>query len=134
SHSRGALLAIVAMLAFFWLKTRAKAMTGLMLLVLVPVAIGLMPEKWEERMRTIQTYEEDASAMGRLNAWRMAFNLAQDRPLVGGGFEIYTQEVFARYAPDPTDVHAAHSIYFQMLGEHGFVGLSLFLLLWLLLW
>jgi len=134
SHSRGALLAILAMLAFFWLKTRAKVRTGLMLLVLVPVAIGLMPQKWDERMRTIQTYEEDASAMGRLNAWRMAFNLAQDRPLVGGGFEIYNAEVFARYAPDPTDVHAAHSIYFQMLGEHGFVGLSLFLLLWLLLW
>jgi hypothetical protein len=31
-------------------------------------------------------------------------------------------------------VHSAHSIYFQMLGEHGFVGLALFLLLWLLVW
>ena len=57
------------MLAFFWLRTRAKVSTGLILLVLVPVAIGVMPEKWEDRMRTIQTYEEDASAMGRLNAW-----------------------------------------------------------------
>ena len=27
----------------------------------------------------------------------------------------------------PDDVHAAHSIYFQMLGEHGYVGLILFL-------
>jgi O-antigen ligase len=30
--------------------------------------------------------------------------------------------------------HAAHSIYFQVLGEHGFVGLGLFLLLWILVW
>ena len=32
-------------------------------------------------------------------------------------------EMFARYAPDPDDVHDAHSIYFEVLGEHGFVGL-----------
>ena len=42
--------------------------------------------------------------------------------------------MFDRYAPVPEDVHAAHSIYFQVLGEHGFVGLSLFLLLWVLVW
>lgn len=57
----------------------------------------------------------------------MAINVANDRPLVGGGFELYTRRVFAKYAPDPLDVHAAHSIYFQILGEHGYVGLALFL-------
>jgi probable O-glycosylation ligase (exosortase A-associated) len=102
--------------------------------MLLPVAIWFMPEKWESRMRSIQTYEQDTSAMGRINAWMMAFNLANDRPLIGGGFEIYNKELFGRYAPDPDDVHAAHSIYFQMLGEHGYVGLGLFLLLWILVW
>jgi putative inorganic carbon (HCO3(-)) transporter len=133
SHSRGALLAIGAMLAFMWLKSRAKVMTGIMLAVLVCVAIGFMPEKWDDRMRSIGDYEEDGSAQGRINAWTMAFNLATDRPL-GGGFQIDNLDVFSRYAPNPTDVHAAHSIYFQVLGEHGFVGLFLFLLLWLLVW
>ena len=42
--------------------------------------------------------------------------------------------MFARYAPDPCDLHAAHSIYFQILGEHGFVGLGIFLLFWALTW
>jgi putative inorganic carbon (hco3(-)) transporter len=134
SQSRGGLLAAAAMLGFLWLKGRSKLLTGLALLVLVPVAIGFMPDQWEERMRTIETYEQDASALGRINAWMMTLNLAKDRPLVGGGFEIYNLDVFGRYAPDPEDVHAAHSIYFQMLGEHGFVGLFLFLLLWLLVW
>jgi probable O-glycosylation ligase (exosortase A-associated) len=134
SQSRGALLAIAAMLALLWLKSRAKLGTGIMLLVLFSVGVAFMPDKWDNRMRSIENYEEDASAQGRFNAWMNAFHLAQDRPLVGGGFEIYTPEVFARYAPDPTDVHSAHSIYFQMLGEHGFVGLLLFLLLWLLVW
>ena len=71
--------------------------------------------------------------MGRLNAWWMAWNLARDR-FLGGGFEVITPELFARYAPNPLDLHAAHSIYFQILGEHGFVGLALFLLLWFLTW
>jgi probable O-glycosylation ligase (exosortase A-associated) len=134
SHSRGALLAISAMLALLWLKNRNKLITGVMLALLVPAAIGFMPENWEDRMRSIQNYKQDASAMGRINAWMMAVNLANDRPLVGGGFEIYNQSVFGRYAPDPSDVHSAHSIYFQMLGEHGYVGLALFLLLWTLVW
>ena len=134
SHSRGALLAIAAMLAFLLLKSRAKVVTGLAFLVLIPVGIGIMPDTWEDRMWSIANYEEDASAQGRINAWMMAFNLAKDRALTGGGFEIYNQDTFARYAPNPTDVHAAHSIYFQMLGEHGFIGLFLFVLLWLLVW
>lgn len=71
--------------------------------------------------------------MGRINAWWMAFNLASER-FLGGGFEIYNSMTFARYAPDPADVHAAHSIYFQVLGEHGFVGLVLYLLLGMFSW
>jgi probable O-glycosylation ligase (exosortase A-associated) len=133
SHSRGGFLAIAAMLGFLWLKSRAKAATGLVILLLVPVAIGFMPEKWGDRMWTIQTYEQDGSAMGRINAWETANNVALDRPF-GGGFEMHSPSVYARYAPDPTIPRAAHSIYFQMLGEHGFVGLALFLLLWILVW
>ncbi len=94
-----------------------------------------MPEQWSARMDTINTYEEDMSVQGRFNAWAMAFNLAKDRPLVGAGFEIATRENFDRYAPDVTSGrHAAHSIYFQALGEHGFVGLGLYLLLGFLTW
>jgi len=134
SHSRGALLGISAMLALLWLRSRNKIITGFVLALLAPVAIGFMPEKWKDRMRSIQNYEQDGSAMGRINAWTMAINLANDRPLVGGGFEMRSPSVYARYAPDPTVVRSAHSIYFQVLGEHGYVGLALFLLLWVLVW
>jgi len=94
-----------------------------------------MPEQWNRRMDTIETYEVDRSVQGRFSAWGMAFNLAKDRPLVGGGFVVVRPELFARYAPNKTDVpRAAHSIYFQALGEHGFVGLGLYLLLGFLTW
>ena len=133
SYSRGALVGIAAMVFFLWLKSPRKMLTGGVLAMLIPVAFLFMPEQWFSRMDTIQTYEQDASAMGRLNAWEMAYNLARDR-FFGGGFEIYDRTVFALYAPNPEDIHAAHSIYFQALGEHGFVGLGLYLLLAILTW
>ncbi len=133
SHSRGALLAIAAMAAVLWWRSDKKfAMAGL--LVVAGVALlSFMPEEWWARMATIGTYDEDTSATGRINAWWMAFNLAKAN-FFGGGFMVYTQELFGRYAPNPLDVHAAHSIYFMVLGEHGFVGLFLFMLMWFFVW
>lgn len=133
SYSRGALLAIAAMGAYLWLKSKEKVALGLVLVLLVPVMFVVMPSQWHERMDTIQTYDADASAMGRINAWHMATNLAMDRPL-GGGFQIYDAGVFRQYAPVPDDIHAAHSIYFQILGEHGFFGLLIYLVIGMLTW
>lgn len=134
SYSRGALLAIAAMGGFLWLKSRKKAGLGLLVIFAIPPLIAFMPEQWSQRMDTINTYEEDESVQGRFNAWWMAYNLAKDRPLTGGGFEVAMPELFYRYAPNPYDIHAAHSIYFQVLGEHGFVGLALYLLLGFMTW
>lgn len=134
SYSRGALIAISCAALFLWLKSSKKAGVGLAVIFLLPLLIAFMPEDWTNRMQTIDTYQQDGSAMGRINAWHMAWNLALDRPLVGGGYEIYDKGTFAVYAPNPVDVHAAHSIYFQALGEHGFVGLALFLSLGFFTW
>src|SRR5204863_3606968 len=133
SHSRGALLAIVAMAFVFWTRSRHKLVSGIALVLVSAALFAFMPGEWDDRMSSIANYEQDASAMGRINAWWMAWNLALDRPF-GGGFDIYWPPIFARYAPIADDVHAAHSIYFQVLGEHGFVGLGLFLLLWFMTW
>jgi putative inorganic carbon (HCO3(-)) transporter len=134
SYSRGALLAFAAMAGFLWLKSRRKIGLGLLGFTALPPLLAFMPEQWTHRMDTINTYEEDESVQGRFNAWWMAYNLAKDRPLTGGGFEVSMPELFYRYAPNPYDVHAAHSIYFQALGEHGFVGLALYLLLGFMTW
>jgi len=133
SQSRGALLGLGSMGLFLWLKSRNKFFTAIIAFATAGLIMSIMPEAWFDRMRTIQTYEQDASAMGRVNAWQMAFNLAKDRPL-GGGFDTFQEDMFARYAPSPENVHDSHSIYFEVLGEHGFVGLGLFLTLGLMTW
>jgi probable O-glycosylation ligase (exosortase A-associated) len=134
SYSRGGLLAVAAMGAFLWLKSRKKVVIGIGILLFVPILLGFMPDKWFDKMASIGNYQQDGSALGRINAWHFAFNLAVVRPLTGGGFGAFTPEAFAIWAPNPTDVHDAHSIWFLMLGDHGFVGLGLFILLWLLTW
>jgi O-antigen ligase len=98
------------MCLFLWLKSRRKLVFGVVLFGSFVAAVAFMPEGWETRMRSIQTYEEDRSAMGRINTWTMAYNLANARPIVGGGFEMYTRRTFQQYAPDPEDIHSAHSI------------------------
>lgn len=132
SYSRGALLAGAAMLISLWWKGRNRVVAAIMIVIMIVSIIPFVPQKWTSRMETIDTYEQDASALGRINAWHFAYNLASDRPVVGGGFQAFTEDMFLIYAPNPYDYHDAHSIYFETLGEQGYVGLVLFLLLWLL--
>lgn len=134
SYSRGALVGLGAMGFFLWWKGRNKIIIGAAVLALVMIIFSFMPESWMNRMSTLEHTDSDASAQGRINAWWMAFNLAKSRIFIGGGFNIYTPELFARFAPVPEDIHAAHSIYFQVLGEHGFVGLAIFLFIFLRVW
>lgn len=129
SYSRGAFLAISAMLLLMFLKSQRKFATLLFFLLMTPVVLSVIPDEWYARMDTLGAYQQDRSAQGRLNAWSFAFNLAKDRPLVGGGFETFSADLFKRYAPDPDFYQGPHSIYFEVLGEQGFVGLLLFVLL-----
>lgn len=133
TQSRGALLAAAAMGGMLWLKSRNKIATTFYLLIAVGMVAAIMPQQYWDRMNTIKTYDQDASAMGRINAWHTAFNVAKDR-VTGGGFETFQAQTFYIYAPDPGNVHDVHSIYFEMMGEQGFIGLALFLLIGLAAW
>lgn len=139
SQSRGALLALVSMAFVLALKGKRPIQMSILLGTLLVAAIFFMPESWTGRMETIQTYEQDASAMSRIYTWKTLWNLALDRPLVGAGFATDNPEIFALYAPigeylGGGGVLVAHSIYFQALGEHGFPGLLLYLLLGIFTW
>lgn len=143
THSRGAILAVFAMALFLGLKSRRPVRMTALLVVGLVLAVLFMPENWTERMDTIGSFREDTSAMSRLWTWTTLWNAAVDRPLVGAGYRADSVAIFQRYAPiggvwdefsSLDKVWVAHSIYFQMLGEHGFVGLFLFLGLWVTVW
>ena len=126
SQSRGALLAITSLAIFFWLKSKTKVLSGVVIVLASVLIIPFMPQSWHDRMDTIRTYKQDASAMQRLNAWQYAINVASDR-FTGAGLQSWKQESFNIWAPDPSNVHSAHSIYFSVLADHGWPGLILFL-------
>ena len=128
TQSRGALVGMAAMGVFLWLKSRNKIFTLLSILVVVGALAAIMPQEWYDRMATIETFEEDKSATDRINAWWMAYNIASTR-ITGGGFEAFVPWVAKIYAPNPDRAADAHSIYFEVLGEHGFIGFTMFMLL-----
>jgi putative inorganic carbon (HCO3(-)) transporter len=126
TYSRGGFLGLAVVLLVLMLRSRWK-------LVTLPAAAGaalmlveFLPDHWFDRMNTVTTYEQDSSAMTRLWAWGIAWQIARESPLVGGGFGVFTKEVWQRFMPDYHSWHNAHSIYFQVLAEHGFTGLILF--------
>jgi O-antigen ligase len=106
-------------------------------------AIPFLPQSFTERMGTIQGYQADLSANTRLAVWRWTLDYVERNPW-GGGFEAYrqnridTQVVEQRTAGDiqvitariePDEGRAYHSSYFEMLGEQGYPGLTLFLII-----
>jgi probable O-glycosylation ligase (exosortase A-associated) len=126
SQSRGALLAISAMMLMLWWRGRSRVLGGIFMAVAAVALVAFMPESWSERMSTIQEYGEDRSALGRISAWWTAWGIAKSH-LAGVGFNPARPELFMLYSPYPDYVHAAHSIYFQVMGNHGFIGLFIFL-------
>jgi len=130
------MIALAAVLVFMILKSRRKVVLTGVLVAAVYFTLTFMPEKWFDRMNSIQDYETDASAIGRLNAWSFAWNMALDRPITGGGFQVFTRYFFRTtdYADDPNNVHEAHSIFLKILAEHGFPGLILFLSMGFFAW
>ena len=94
SQSRGALLAIFAMAFYLWWNGKNKFAIGLLMVLIAVPLIAFMPDTWSERMATINSYDQDQSAMGRIGAWWNSWNLAFHYPF-GVGFNAATPELFA---------------------------------------
>jgi probable O-glycosylation ligase (exosortase A-associated) len=126
SYSRGAFVAFAGLAVVLMARSRYRVQAFIMVVILGGLMFAFVPMEWKERMFSIRDYQADQSAQGRINAWHFAVNLAKER-LFGGGFRTFTADLFAVYAPNPSDVHDAHSIYFEVLAEQGFPGLLIFL-------
>jgi putative inorganic carbon (hco3(-)) transporter len=131
TYSRGALIGLCAMGAVTWLRSRAKLAMGVLIVAIGLTAYAFAPPQWFNRMASIETYEQDGSAMSRIYMWQVGLQVAEEYPLFGGGFKrtLYPTTVnpFLRGIPRMTAGRDLHSIYFVVLSEHGWIGLTLFL-------
>jgi probable O-glycosylation ligase (exosortase A-associated) len=136
TYSRGGLLGLGVIALFFVLKSQHKLLGVVALGAACIVVLALVPQDWTERMSTIETYQADASAVSRIEAWRVAWRLALDRPLLGWGPKaLDNSTLYDRYCPDCVARTGVHSSYFQVLAEGGFLMFAVFigLLGWCLL-
>jgi probable O-glycosylation ligase (exosortase A-associated) len=120
SQSRGGLIALAATSFMLWMRSRGKLLSGIVIAFGVAMAVLFMPESWVARMETIQTFDQDNSARARLRIWEIALMLAFLRPWTGVGFKgTYYRQVTDLVAPGDT-ARAVHSIWLEVLAEHGF--------------
>jgi putative inorganic carbon (hco3(-)) transporter len=109
-------------------------------------AMPFLPSSFTDRADTIKNYETDESASTRIAVWAWTWEYVKEHPM-GGGFDVYRQNRI-RYdiaqsenanEPLPVDApaikevvdqgRAFHSSYFEMLGEQGFPGLIMWLII-----
>jgi len=140
SGSRGAVVGLATIALALILQSKNKIPMLLVVFVIGAAGLSLTTDEWRTRMDTINTAEQDGSFMGRVAAWKMNTVIAFDRPLTGGGFGVsidprvhdaYRSRFNAfSFSIDTGTLGGpleAHSIYFQALGDTGFIGLALFL-------
>ena len=137
TYSRGALLGLFAVAAVYVIRSKQKPLLlGLFVPVVIVAAIVFVPQQLFDRAETIETFRQDSSAMQRIRAWQVAIAVALESPITGAGFEFQDgNEVrWFGYLPDDENLsrlggsaHVAHSAYFQVLGQHGFLAFGVFL-------
>jgi probable O-glycosylation ligase (exosortase A-associated) len=81
------------------------------------IVMPFLPQAWFGRMNTIETYQADGSAMGRIEAWTDGWNHTLEHPFDGAGFEGWRWVTMRDW----------HSSYVEMFSEHGFIAFGLWL-------
>ena len=121
SYSRGALIGLLAMSVFLWAKSKHKLAAAIVLPLVVGSVIAFMPPEWMARMHTISHAEATDSGETRMAIWHVAWVMATHRPLTGSGFMgPYDWSVVNQFVPG-AEARAVHSIWFEVLGEHGLI-------------
>jgi probable O-glycosylation ligase (exosortase A-associated) len=137
-------LICLALLGVLMLRnTRRRLLYSALAGVAVLAALPLLPDSYTKRMGTIESHAADRSASTRLAVWAWTWDYAKRHPF-GGGFEAYRQNrltvetsevavegnTTAIVTEESVDAaRAYHSAYFEMLGEQGWPGLLVWLLL-----
>ncbi|MCX7104208.1 MAG: putative O-glycosylation ligase, exosortase A system-associated [Methylococcales bacterium] len=117
SWSRGALITMTVLTFMLILNSKHKLLAIPLVLVGAFIVKDYLPQEWFGRMHTLETYQEDSSAMSRIQAWTDGWNHTLEHPFVGAGFDGW-REVTQR---------DWHSSYVEMFSEHGFIAFGLWL-------
>lgn len=143
TQSRGAFVCLIIMGMWFLLKSRRKFFGIMIIAACALLVFEFAPDHWVQRMDSIESASDDASFMGRVGAWQVSSAVAIQNPVFGGGpHAIEMGSVWDKYRQSPGLLgsainmnliglpgrgRAAHSIYFETMGDLGFIGFFLFI-------
>jgi probable O-glycosylation ligase (exosortase A-associated) len=119
--SRGGLLALGATILLLLWNSQRKFLALLFLLAAVGLTVFYLPEGWFARMQSITTYEQDQSAMGRLELWKIGLDQALQHPLTGVGFDGW---LITAVRPGATRMNW-HNAYVAIMAEHGLLAFAI---------
>lgn len=138
TSARTGLIAIIVLTTSYFLRSQRKLLILLLLPIIFVIStnIDVTSTLWGGRMSTINTYEADSSALGRIAVWKWTLDFVQENPL-GGGFNAYllngissvNEQGIFYYAPGVLKGKAFHSVYFEILGEQGYLGFFVYFLI-----
>ncbi len=131
TFSRGGFIGLAfALLALGYVSEKRVVTVGTLAAFLAAIWI-ITPAAYHSRIATISQYSKDESAQGRILAWQAARAMFRDRPFFGVGPENFETAYGLYYKPPGAQAiwRAAHSIYFECIGELGTAGLASFALI-----
>jgi putative inorganic carbon (hco3(-)) transporter len=131
TYERSALVGLVVLGIYMWIRTKHKFGFGIVMTVVACLVIYTTSGAWNARVSTIGNFEQENSAYGRVLVWQWTLGFVAEHPM-GGGFATYLIDHIELPARDGDPGHtefgrAFHSTYFEVLGEHGFPGIAIFL-------
>ena len=169
TYSRGGFVGLLIMALFLWWRSRRRVLFAALAVAIIIPAAAFMPQSMLDRMSSVKDASQQVTFLTRLDSWKVAYHLAGDHPLLGGGFgatekpsvyqeysrgesvfagnrhlveiqyarhvqNLNSQQLLDMFPPEFTGGHAVHSIYLQVLSDHGYLGLVIFVLLLGTLW
>lgn len=129
TFSRGGFVTLLALIGYLALKSARRVQVAAVAGALAVVSLAILPAGYWQRMGTITEYDSDWNTTTRLWAWRAGLNMALENPILGMGPGNFITGYRKFYRPEEATSRqpfTAHSIYFQTMGELGFVGFGLF--------
>lgn len=133
TYERSALIGLVVLGAYMWMRTKHKFGFGIVAVIAVCLVVYTTSSAWNDRVATIGDFQKENSAYTRVLVWKWTLGFTATHPF-GGGFMTYLVNSIELppNGADPGHIEfgrAFHSIYFEVLGEQGYPGLVIFLLL-----
>ena len=130
TFARTGFVSMLALSVFLFLGYKEKRIRLLILMIIFALFISIIvPDAWISRMSTMESDTLDESALQRLAAWAWTLDFVADFPF-GGGFDVYRINQGVYFGTEIRG-RAFHNIFFEVLGEQGYLGLFLYLSLYI---